>query len=92
MSDAGPLLAALADAESALTRGDPTAALEALSEATRACAALRAARASLTPDELGRARALHALGADIAAIARARLAREVERAGSARRAALAYAR
>lgn len=83
---------ALERALAALASNDAAAASEALQEANSACAQAERQGLRLAPDALARIRELHHKGADTAQRAAGELARALESAGSARRAASAYRR
>jgi hypothetical protein len=86
------LAAALERAELALEGDDAVAAAAELEQAVRGCAALAERGVQLDDATLERLRLLHVRGTSAAARAAARLARALDNAGSARRAAAAYSR
>lgn len=79
-------------AQAALEAGDPAAATAALEMAQRACAAAASRGVRLPDAELQELRELHSRGEATARRLAQELARALEGAGSARRAAAAYAR
>jgi len=86
------LAAALERAELALEGDDAVAAAGLLAQAVRGCAELAERGVRLDDATLARLRLLHERGNAAAARASARLARAMDNAGSARRAAIAYSR
>ncbi len=92
MSLAGALLEALASASAALEAGDPSSASAALARAEAARDRMVASGTELSPEELGRARALHAACGAAAERVKVSLSRALGLAGRSHRACDAYRR